>query len=279
MLGDIVSRQTLRVDDEVQRRLEQSGYGRSGFATHYDRYRPRPPAALLELLPPLAGVDRPRLVVDIGSGTGLSTRFWAELADEVVGIEPNEPMREVAEQATDAGNVRYVGASAYETGLPNSSADLVTASQSLHWMRPERVFPEIGRILRSGGVFCAYEYFVLQTSLWEPEAEWEVVLTRKRELRATLGLDENKRVWPISQERLDESGEFRRTREVVLHSIEQGDGDRLVGFALSEGSMTTLLEAGASEEEVGLDRLRAAAETMSEPVPWWIGYRVWLGLK
>jgi SAM-dependent methyltransferase len=273
------SRKTCHVDAEVRRRLDESGYARSGFAERYERFRPRPPAALLELLPPLAGVDRPRLVVDLGSGTGLSTRFWAELAGEVVGIEPNEAMREFAEQATDAANVRYVGASAYETGLPDSSADLVTASQSLHWMGPDRVFPEIGRILRPGGVFCAYQYFVLQTPLWEPEAEWEVVLARKAELRAARGLDANKRVWPISQERLDESGEFRRTRELVLHSIEQGDGERLVGFALSEGSMTTLLEAGASEEDVALDRLRAAARKMPDPVPWWIGYRVWIGLK
>jgi hypothetical protein len=42
--------------------------------------------------------------------------------------------------------------------------------------------------------------------------------------------------------------------------------------------MTTLLEAGVTEEEVGLDQLRAVAETMGT-VPWWIGYRVWIGLK
>ncbi|HEV8603675.1 MAG TPA: methyltransferase domain-containing protein, partial [Gaiellaceae bacterium] len=115
------------MDAELRRRLEQSGYGRSGFAEHYDRFRPRPPLALRELLPPLAGVDRPSLVVDLGCGTGLSTRFWAERADEVVGVEPNEAMRTFAEQATDTSNVRYLGASSYETGLPDACADLVTA--------------------------------------------------------------------------------------------------------------------------------------------------------
>lgn len=265
------------MDDELGRRLEESGYRKPGFAEHYDAYRPRPPRALIELLPPLAGVERPNLVVDLGSGTGLSTHVWAEHADEVVGVEPNEAMRSFAERARDASNVRYLGRSSYETGLPDACADLVTASQSLHWMRPERVFPEIGRILRGGGLFCAYEYFVLQTPLWEPEAEWERVLSRKRELRAARALDA--RVWPVSRERLEESGAFRRTRELVLHNVEGGDGERLVGLALSEGSMTTLLEAGVSEEDVGLDRLRTAAEKMSEAVPWWIGYHVWIGLK
>src|SRR5215831_17383768 len=149
------------MDEEVRRRLEASGYDRVGFAERYDLHRPRPPRALLDLLPPLAGVERPRLVVDLGSGSGLSTRFWAERSEEVVGVEPNDAMRSDAEEANDDPNVRFVGASAYETGLPEGCADLVTAAQSLQWMRPERVFPEIGRLLRPGGVFCAYAYFAL----------------------------------------------------------------------------------------------------------------------
>jgi predicted TPR repeat methyltransferase len=100
------------VDEEFTERLGAAAYRRANFAADYDRYRPRPPAALLELLPALAGIDRPRMVVDLGSGTGLSTRFWADAADEVVGVELNDAMREFAEEATEAPNVRYVGASA-----------------------------------------------------------------------------------------------------------------------------------------------------------------------
>jgi SAM-dependent methyltransferase len=267
------------MDDLLRFAVEASGYGGPGFAEHYDRNRPRPPTALLDLLPGLAGVDRPRLVVDLGSGTGLSTRAWADRAEEVIGVEPNDAMRVFAERVGGAGNVRYVGASSYETGLVSGNADLVTAAQSLQWMQPDRVFPEVGRILRSGGVFCAYEYFALQTPLWEPEAAFEHVLQRKRALRKELGLDSSLERWPVSRERLERSGVFRHTRELVLHSIESGDGDRLVGFALSEGSMQTLLQAGASEQDVGLDLLRLAAGAMSDPVEWWIGYRVWIGLK
>ena len=86
-------------------------------------------------------------------------------------------------------------------------------------------------------------------------------------------------IWPITQERLEESGVFRVVRELAVHSVEEGDGERLVGFALSEGSLSTLLEAGATEDEVGLDRLREVAASIPEPITWWIGYRVWLGLR
>lgn len=266
------------MSDELERRLGESGYARPGFAEHYDAVRPSPPGVLLELLPSLAGVERPKLVVDLGSGTGLSARFWAEHADEVIGVEPQTPMREWAESVTEAANVRYLDASSYETKLPGECADVVTAAQSLQWMDPGPTFAEIGRILRAGGVFCAYEYVSLQTPLWEPEIVWEAVIARKKQLRAARGLDRQKRIWPVGRERLEESGVFRSVRELSLHSVEEGDGERLVRLALSEGSVQTLLEDGVSEGEVGLDRLREVARAMPR-VPWWISYRAFVGRK
>jgi len=265
------------LDAELRRRLEESGYDRPGFAQRYEACRPRPPRALLDLVPPLTAAGPLHLVVDLGSGTGLSTRFWAEAAHEVVGVEPQDAMRLYAEQATDLTNVRYVAGSSYETGLPSGCADLVTAAQSLHWMKPSPTFAEVAGILRPGGLFCAYQYFALQTPLWEPEAAWEALRAKKHAIREQRGI--RGALWPVSRERLLESGVFRLVRELALHSVEQGDGKRLVGLALSEGSLQTLLEAGVTEEEVGLDRLRAATRAMPEPVPWWIGYRVWLGLR
>ena len=72
----------------------------SGFADRYDRYRPAPRAALVDVLTQLARAPRPKLVVDIGSGTGLATRLWTARAEKAVGIEPNGDMRRQAE-ATD----------------------------------------------------------------------------------------------------------------------------------------------------------------------------------
>ena len=50
--------------------IGRSGYEREGFAAHYDRYRPRPPRALLESLLQLARVERAALVVDLGAEQG-----------------------------------------------------------------------------------------------------------------------------------------------------------------------------------------------------------------
>ena len=147
------------MDPEVQERVTRWGYETPGFAARYDAARPRPPAALLELVPPLLGEGRIRLVVDLGSGTGRSTRLWAGVADEAIGVEPSAEMRRHAAEVTTEPNVRYVEGSGAHTGIPDASADLVTASQSIHWMDPEPTFTEIARILRPGGVLCAYEIF------------------------------------------------------------------------------------------------------------------------
>lgn len=267
------------MDRHLRRLLGESGYGEPGFAAFYDRFRPRPPRALLELLPSLLETDRLGLVVDLGSGTGLSTRVWADVADEVLGIEPNDAMRDFAEAAATPENVRYRNASSYATGIADASADLVTAAQSLQWMEPRRLFPEVGRILRRGGLFCAYNYVGLQTPLWEPEAAFQATRKRKNELRRERGLERATPTTQPSQELLAASGVFRHTRQLAVHSIEEGDGARLLGFALSEGSMRTLLAAGTTEEDVGLDHLRDVAATITSPILWWIVYEVWLGSR
>jgi len=65
----------------------------TGEATMYDRTRPTPPPVLLDILTQLLHMPQPSVVVDLGSGTGLSTMIWGEPAKHVIGIEPNADMR------------------------------------------------------------------------------------------------------------------------------------------------------------------------------------------
>jgi protein-L-isoaspartate O-methyltransferase len=56
----------------------------TGKASSYDRVRPTTPPALLDLLTQLIDMPHPALVVDVGSGTGLSTAIWGERAERVI---------------------------------------------------------------------------------------------------------------------------------------------------------------------------------------------------
>ncbi len=268
------------IEHYSERLLRSSGYAGEGFAAGYDSHRPSPPAALLDVLCVEAQVERPRLVVDLGSGTGLSSRAWADRADEVVGVEASPEMRAQAEATTQRGNVRFVQAYAQATGLPAGLADIVTCSQSFHWMEAEPTLAEAARTLRAGGVFAAYDYDWPPVVHWEVEAAFEELLRRVGRLRS--GPRGRMRYAKEGHlERMRASGCFRQVREVVLHSRERGSAERIVGMALSLGPMVVLLDEGTSEEEIGLAALReVAARALGErEVEIFLGYRVRLGVK
>lgn len=268
------------IDQWSEALLGSSGYEKSGFAAGFDANRPSPPTILFDILCLEAQAERPRLVVDLGSGTGLSTRPWADRADEVVGVEASPEMREQAEAATAAGNVRFVQAYAQATGLPDGLADIVTCSQALHWMEPGPTLAEAARILRPGGVFAAYDYDWPPIVHWEIEAAFEEMLRRLRVGRRPDG-GRMRYAKEGHLERIKSSGHFRYARELVLHSAERGGAERVVGMALSLGPLTVALQNGTTEEELGVTALRETAERVlggrEEDI--YLGYRVRLGVK
>jgi SAM-dependent methyltransferase len=267
------------IEHYSERLLRTSGYSGDGFAAGYDSHRPSPPKALLDMLCLEAQVERPRLVVDLGSGTGLSTRAWAHRADEVVGIEASPEMREQAEAATSAESVRFVQAFAQETGLPDGVADLVSCSQSFHWMEPEPTLAEAARILRPGGVFAAYDYDWPPVVHPDVEAAFEEMVQHIGVRRALRGQPRHTK--DMHLDRIRDSGHFRYVREAVLHSRERGSAKRIVGMALSLGPLTVMLKDGVSEQEVGLAALREAADRAlgEREVELFLCYRVRLGVR
>jgi ubiquinone/menaquinone biosynthesis C-methylase UbiE len=263
--------------------IRQSGYLRDGFADFYDSNRPRPPAVLLDALERYAGGGRLECVVDLGSGTGLSARAWASRAGEVVGVEPNPVMLSAAEARTSERNVRYVAAFAHEIGLPDGSADLVTCSQSFHWMDRGPVLAEAARVLRPGGVFAAYDYDMPPLVHPEIDAAFREHLELRRRFRDVHKVEAG---WtrmpkPGHLDAIRESGHFWYAREAIFHDTAEVDADRILGLARSLGLVSELIALGVTEEELGLTRLAEITKRVvgDERVPWVLGYRVRLGVK
>lgn len=259
----------------------------TGEASKYDRTRPTPPPALLDLLTQLIHSPHPALVVDLGSGTGLSTAIWGERAQQVIGIEPNADMRQEAvrkiEHHPAASHITYREGVAHRTGLPDGCADIVTCAQSLHWMEPTSTLAEIARILRPGGLFAAYDYDWPPTLNWELEQVYQEVDERFDELLQERGLAQNLKMWSKEThlDRMRESTHFRFTREVLLHQIEQGDAARFLEMILTNAFSHQFKLKTITEQEIGFDRLRQAAlqHIGSEPIPWYFSYRVRIGIK
>ena len=120
-------------------RAQAYASGRPGYPTEVARHVERE----LELAPGA-------VIVDLGSGTGISSRLFLQAGFRVVGVEPNAQMRAQAEQElADMPAFVSVAGSAQATTLPDASADCVVAAQAFHWFDLEATRAESLRILRA----------------------------------------------------------------------------------------------------------------------------------
>jgi SAM-dependent methyltransferase len=124
----------------------------SNRVADYVRYRPGYPPAVLDLLRTDCGLRPGHVIADIGSGTGFSSELFLKNGNRVYGVEPNDPMRQAADEylASYDGFVSYSG-SAETVPLDDGSVDFVTAGQAFHWFEPAKARAEFIRILKPGG--------------------------------------------------------------------------------------------------------------------------------
>jgi ubiquinone/menaquinone biosynthesis C-methylase UbiE len=259
----------------------------TGFANVYDQVRPSPPEAIADLLLQLAQVEVAERVVDVGCGSGLSMMMWVGKTRSIIGLEPSQDMRREAERRCSTlfppGAVEWSGAEADATQIPPASVDIVTASQSFHWMNPETTLPEVSRILRPGGVFAAIDCDWPPSILPDLDLAYSECVAKANDSKYGDIRLARVKSWPKHQH-LDNircSGCFRSTRESTFHKIEPGNAERLIGLARSQGSVAALLKAGVSEEEIGLVELRKTGQRIlvNRQVPWFWSYRVRIGVK
>lgn len=114
-------------------------------AADYDRLRPTTPQAALDWLLPVHA----RRVLDLGAGTGGTTRALLARGLDVVAVEPDERMREVLALRAPAAEVLAGAAEAIP--LPDGDVDAVIVSSAWHWFDPRRAPAEVARVLRPGG--------------------------------------------------------------------------------------------------------------------------------
>jgi len=142
---------------EIQERLHWEA-----VSQYYLEHRPGYPQQFFALLQQLgvglAGQD----ILDLGSGTGALAVPFALRGARVTAVDLSEQQilagREAARR--HGANIAFAVAPAEETGLPDHSFDVVTASMCWGYFDVERMTAEIPRLLRNPGLL------LIATLIW-----------------------------------------------------------------------------------------------------------------
>lgn len=96
------------------------------------------------------------VALDIGCGSGLSTKPLQGLARLAAGIEPVWEMTHCARFV--APDAWFVNGRGEQMPFGDASVDFITAAGSLNFARPEEVLREAWRVLKPDGVLVAYDF-------------------------------------------------------------------------------------------------------------------------
>ncbi len=106
-----------------------------------------------------------RYVLDVGCGTGFSTRSLARLASCVVGIDAARPMlAEAARHSRTAFLLGEAEALPFRPGV----FDLLTMGCVFHWCDPASVLTEMRRVLVPNGHLAVYDHYLAGHMEGEP---------------------------------------------------------------------------------------------------------------
>jgi SAM-dependent methyltransferase len=210
-------------------------------AERYARGRPDLHPAIVRRICEVTGRSRFASVLDIGCGTGLSTRALATVADCIFGVDSSP---EMLAQATGGPGIVYQRARAESLPFADRSFELLNVGLAFHWFAPQAFLSEARRVLRDDGWLVIYNSgFLGQLHGEDNFAEWHrsVYLVR----------------YPTPpRSRTSVTDEFVRPFGFTLVRKETHDqeiamsSDQFVGYLLTQSNVIAVVEQGSEELEM-----------------------------
>jgi ubiquinone/menaquinone biosynthesis C-methylase UbiE len=258
----------------------------SGFADVYSCNRPVVPKIAIEIITKYLG-RKPRLIVDIGCGPGISSFPWSKYTEQVIGIEPNQDMLNQAiinlQHKKGIKNVSFQFGYSNKTGLKSNIADVVTCSQSFHWMEPKSSLKEISRILVKGGIFATIDYDWPPSIDWIVEQEFRRFSNRVNEIFLKhVGETRDYSRWSKDQHltNIRNSKRFRFGKEVLFHHQTTMNAEQFIGLVISLGSVNRFLKEYPNEISADFQRFKNIVnKRINEKYVALLSYRMRIGIK
>lgn len=150
--------------------MAAQSFGEKDHALLYAKYRPSYPDAMFEEIYKYCISDKLfkaslDVVVDVGCGSGQSTRPFCRYFRHVIGTDVSEQQIQSCIAKTNDMNIDKTKTIEFKacpaedlSFLPNESVDLVTAAQAFQWFNLDIFNSEVCRVLKPGGTFAAFGY-------------------------------------------------------------------------------------------------------------------------
>jgi len=220
----------------------------SVFPEVYHGNRPIPPEIIVKII--VSWLKRsPDVVIDIGCGTGLSTIIWKNIAAKIIGIEPNDDMRAIAEKYAGSGCITFMRGVSNETNLPADYADIITVSQAFHWMDIDSTLFEFYRILKTDGIVAIYDFMLPPVINWEIEKAFFQLRKKYSEIvysQETPPVHNDKSTY---NDRIKAFGKFRYSREVECHNVQRMTPQKVTEFLVSISNASFAVEIDAAYQK------------------------------
>jgi len=125
----------------------------SALSAAYSKYRPTYPVELFQFLASIVSANT--LAWDCATGSG---QVAVELTDYFSDVVASDASQSQIHAATQYAGVEYRVATAEQSGLADSSVDLITVGQAFHWFDEPLFMAEVCRVLRPEGVLAIWCY-------------------------------------------------------------------------------------------------------------------------
>ncbi|XP_077977505.1 putative methyltransferase DDB_G0268948 [Glandiceps talaboti] len=131
----------------------------TAIAEAYQKFRPTYPIEVVHRILTFLRVKNPgpwRLAIDVGCGSGQSTRILSDHFETVIGRDVSKDQIDEARKTGHPRNVKFEIGSDVSLPAEDNTLDLVTTAQAAHWFHLEKFYKEV--VLKPNGCLAVYGY-------------------------------------------------------------------------------------------------------------------------
>ncbi|XP_077998586.1 putative methyltransferase DDB_G0268948 isoform X3 [Glandiceps talaboti] len=125
-------------------------FAKSTIAKAYQKFRPTYPEEIMERVVSFLKHKNTgpwSLAIDVGCGSGQSTRSLSDHFETVIGCDVSNNQLEEAIMKDNPNNIKYQLGSDGAIPAENNSVDLVTAGAAAHWFDLKKFYSEVDRLV------------------------------------------------------------------------------------------------------------------------------------